>query len=86
MALVLFLGGVLGWFIYRASAQREAVAAIRQAGGSVIYNWQWKDGSIDSSAQPAVPEWLLDRLDPICSIRSSGSTSSAAGGRGLTTT
>jgi hypothetical protein len=64
MAIVRILGGILGWFIYRTRVQREAVAAIRRAGASVYYDWQWTDGSYDPSAQPAVPVWLLGRLGP----------------------
>lgn len=64
MILVLIVGGVLGWIIHRARVRREAVAAIRQAGGTVYYQWQWRDGSYDQAAQPAVPGWLLDRLGP----------------------
>ena len=64
MVLILILGGGLGWFIHRAHIQQDAVAAIRQAGGSVIYEWQWKDGSFDPSGKPRVPGRLLDRLGP----------------------
>jgi hypothetical protein len=40
MALVLTLGCGLGWIVHRAQVQREAVAAIRRAGGSVMYEHQ----------------------------------------------
>ena len=36
MTLVLILGSGLGWIVRRAQIQREAVAAIQRAGGSVI--------------------------------------------------
>ena len=42
MIFVLMLGGVLGWVVHLAHVQRDAVAAIRSGGGSVIYNWQLK--------------------------------------------
>ncbi len=47
MVLVLVLGGGFGWFCHRARIQRDAVAAVRHVGGSVIYGWQWKDGSFE---------------------------------------
>ena len=40
MVLVLITGGGLGWVIHRARVQREAVAAILRAGGSVMYEHQ----------------------------------------------
>jgi hypothetical protein len=64
MALVLFLGGVLGWFVYRVRKQHEAVVAIQRAGGWVVYQWRWKNGRLDRFGQPGVPRWLLDRLGP----------------------
>src|SRR5262245_30946246 len=45
--LVLVLGGGLGWVVRHAQIQHDAVAAIRGAGGSVWYNWQWKNGRPD---------------------------------------
>ena len=38
MVVVLVIGGGLGWVMQRARVQREAVAAIRRAGGSVLYD------------------------------------------------
>jgi hypothetical protein len=35
MVLVLIVGGGLGWFVRRATVQRDAVEAITAAGGSV---------------------------------------------------
>src|SRR5262245_35219340 len=46
LLLVLLLGGGLGWIVQRAQIQRDAVAAIRQAGGSVTYDWQRRTSSI----------------------------------------
>jgi internalin A len=59
MALVLAIGGGLGWVAYRARVQREVVAAIKAAGGSVDYGWDWPE---PRSYQP--PRWLMDALGP----------------------
>jgi hypothetical protein len=42
MAAVLIIGGGLGWLVYCARAQREAVAAIEAADGKVYYDWEWQ--------------------------------------------
>ena len=39
LVLVLVIGGWLGWTVRNARIQREAVAAIRLAGGTVTYHW-----------------------------------------------
>ena len=39
MVLVLVLGGVLGWVVHRARVQREAVAAIKRAGGNPFMDY-----------------------------------------------
>src|SRR4051812_9453285 len=61
MALVLALGTGLGYFVLRARDQRLAVDAIRRAGGSVVYGWQWRDGNHDPLARPG---WLIDYVGP----------------------
>jgi hypothetical protein len=55
MLLVLVVGGWLGWTCYRARVQREAVAAIKRAGGEVRYNWEQVDDE---------PGWLRRHLGP----------------------
>ena len=50
MIVVLLLGATLGYIVVRAHDQRDAVAAIQGAGGSVIYDWQWQDGNYDLGA------------------------------------
>jgi hypothetical protein len=64
IVLVLVLGAGLGYFVLGARDQRDTVAAIRRAGGSVVYSWQWKDGRYDPSGKPILPGWLLDALGP----------------------
>lgn len=64
MALVLVLGGWLGWTIYCARVQREAVAAIEQTGGRVEYDWRWSDGRFFADGHPPGPRWLHARVGP----------------------
>lgn len=61
LAFVLFLCVALGWVANRARIQREAVAAIRRAGGNVQYDWQWKDG-VTLNGKPWGWSWLVDRV------------------------
>ena len=44
MVLVLAVGCWLGWLIRGARIQRDAVAALRGAGGRVPYQWELVDG------------------------------------------
>jgi len=45
----------------QAEKQRKAVEAIRQAGGSVCYHYQYtEDGSMSAGAEPPAPVWLRD--------------------------
>jgi len=62
MIAVLILGGGLGWIVHRAQIQKEAVAAIEKAGGSILYDWQYKNGRPFPSGKPRWPNWLVDRL------------------------
>jgi internalin A len=62
MALILLVGGGLGWVAHRAHIRRDAVAAIGRAGGGVMYNWQFKDGIPDADGKPRVPKWPVDRV------------------------
>lgn len=50
MILVLLLGGGLGWLVHRARVQREAVAAVLRAGGTVEYD-------LDGNGRRPVPAW-----------------------------
>ena len=64
MILVLVVGGVLGWFARRARVQRDAVAAIKRAGGVVFYKWQWANNDLILNASPPGPRWLRAPLGP----------------------
>src|SRR4051812_18842713 len=59
---VLVIGGWLGWIAHRARVQREAVAAIKRAGGHVYYDWERNDGKPVPNGKPRWPRWLVDRL------------------------
>ena len=61
LLLILVFGCWLGWYVPRVQVQRDAVAAIRKAGGSVAYDWQWGDYNpdiIDPNGKPRAPKWL----------------------------
>ena len=62
IALVLIVGGWLGWMVRNAQVQRDAVASIRRSGGRVWFAWQVKNGDIDRNAQPRAPKWLVDQV------------------------
>jgi internalin A len=59
LGLVLLFGVLLGWIVHRAEVQRTAVAAIRRAGGTVLYEWEIKNGTPISNARPWWPQWLV---------------------------
>jgi hypothetical protein len=58
MVLVLIVGGSLGWFIHRATVQRDAVRAIEAAGGTVRYDFQQSPSFLTQSKPPG-PKWLI---------------------------
>src|SRR4051794_11330094 len=66
MALVLGLGGWLGWVVHCARVQRDAMAAVRRGGGVALYDWQsgWFEGLVSPGAGPNAPRWLVDCLGP----------------------
>jgi internalin A len=65
MALVLLVGGGLGWVTHRAHVQRDAVAAIRRAGGEATYSWQWSNCVPASPlSKPPWSDWVRRTLGP----------------------
>jgi hypothetical protein len=62
IVIVLVIGGWLGWLVRGVRIQRDAVAAITKSGGSVKYDWEWKDGAPVPGARPDAPRWLVDLL------------------------
>ena len=54
-----------GLWEYSVGTQRDAVAAINRAGGTVYYDWEWRDGcALPAGARPARPDWALQKLGP----------------------
>ena len=62
IVLVLLIGAGLGWLVRSAHVQRDAVAAIRRAGGSVSYDWEWSNGKSIPGGKPWAPRWLTDLI------------------------
>src|SRR5580700_6645570 len=62
MVLVLLIGCGLGWIVHRARVQRDAVAAIERAGGSVRYDWGLMSGVLESKGQPSSLKGWVDRV------------------------
>ena len=60
--LVLVLGFWLVWIMHLAKIQREAVAAIENDGGTVLYDWEWDNGHSVPAGQPRAPRWLVARI------------------------
>ena len=58
----LVIGAGLAWIVRQAHIQRDAVAAIENAGGSVSYNWEWNYGNIPRRAKPRHTKWLADLI------------------------
>jgi internalin A len=75
MVVVLILGGGLGWVVYRARVQREAVAEIKRGGGGIAYSWQWANGlPVLPRPKPPWPDWVRrlvgpDFLDTVTYVR-----------------
>src|SRR6516225_2413481 len=60
--IVIVLGAGLGWIVRQAHIQRDAVAAIRKAGGSVTYDWEFDNGKFLPGGKPWAPSWLVDLI------------------------
>jgi Leucine Rich repeat len=63
MALVVLVAMPLGWLVNGAREQREAVAAIGQAGGGIIFDWQ-ANSRVFAPVSPRGPRWLREILGP----------------------
>ena len=62
IVVVLLFGAGLGWIVRQAQIQRDAVAAIVGANGSVVYDWNWSDGELNTEGKPWAPGWLVDLI------------------------
>jgi hypothetical protein len=62
IVLVIVVGAGLGWIVRQAHVQRDAVAAIEEAGGSVRYDWEWSNGKSSPGGKPWAPRWLVNLI------------------------
>jgi hypothetical protein len=62
MIFVLIIGAGIGWVVRRAQVQRDAVAAIQRAGGTIRYDFQLQGLFPNPSGKPRAPRWLVERL------------------------
>jgi internalin A len=60
IVFVIVVGAGLGWIVRQAHVQRDAVAAIQKAGGSVYYDWEWSNGNVIPEGKPWAPQFLVD--------------------------
>ncbi len=63
MTVVLVLAVWLGWYLHTVRTQQAAVRAIKEAGGWVVYDWDWAnyDPNITSyQGKPRAPKWLCN--------------------------
>jgi hypothetical protein len=49
-----------------ARVQREAVAAIERSQGSVLYDWEFKDGQAVAAPRFWAPGWLVQAIGVDC--------------------
>jgi internalin A len=88
IVIVLVIGGSLGWVVHSARVQREAVAAIEKAGGTVLYVWGRSRHSTPPPPgtlrlEPWAPTWLVklvgvDYFDRVVQVALNKEDSSAA--------
>jgi hypothetical protein len=64
MLLIVVVAAWLGWICHRARVQREAVAAIEGAGGTVFYDWQLEPATLRLKAGSPYPGWFRGHLGP----------------------
>jgi hypothetical protein len=75
LIVVVFVIGVgLGWIVRQARVQRDAVAAIKHAGGTVYYDWEWNNGTAIFGGRPWAPAWLsgligVDNFGRVIAVR-----------------
>ena len=62
IVLVIVIGAGLGWIVHQAHVQRDAVAAIKKAGGGIAYDWEWWNVRGIRGGKPWAPRWLVKRI------------------------
>ena len=63
IVVVLLIAVTLGRIVHPAHVQRDAVAAIARAGGTVDYDWQiGSNGRRLPNPKPWAPKWLVDQV------------------------
>jgi hypothetical protein len=62
IVLVLVIGAWLGWIVNEAHVQRDAVLAIKAAGGRLDYDWEWSNGKSIPRGEPWAPQWLVNLI------------------------
>jgi Leucine-rich repeat (LRR) protein len=66
IVVLLLVGGWPGWIARGARIQREAVEAIEKAGGTVMYNWEYSNGTMVPAGNPWAPTWLVNLIGVDC--------------------
>jgi hypothetical protein len=72
LALLAFIGTIAigcAWVVHilrNAERQRRAVYAIRNGGGEVWYDWEWRHGKPLQNAKPWVPQWIVRTFGDDC--------------------
>jgi internalin A len=62
IVLVLAIGAWLGWIVNEAHVERDAVLAIKAAGGRLDYDWEWSNGKPIQRGEPWAPQWLVNLI------------------------
>jgi hypothetical protein len=62
IVLVLLAAIGVGTLARSVRIQRDAVAAITSAGGSIKYDWEWADTAGNPRGKPWAPSWLVDLI------------------------
>ncbi len=60
MVFLMAVGVGLGWIVHQAHVQRDAVAAIKETGGAVRYDWEFRNCKALPGGKPWAPRWLVD--------------------------
>jgi internalin A len=65
MLVVLVVGGGPGWYVACARRQAETIKVIRELGGRIAYDWEYRDGEFaDTSTKTPWPDWMMNQIGP----------------------